>query len=84
MAKSYWSDIFCRTDSDKRAIKSWFSPLCDEMEPTRAEILCDIETDREKKLRAIFKNKDGKQFCAIRTNGRRYSITLKPTEPTLP
>lgn len=79
MAKSYWQGMCCSTPRDKGAIKSWFSPLCDDMEPESCDVLCDIETDRSKKVRATMIGKDGKCVLATRTFGRKtFSIHLKP------
>lgn len=81
MKKSYWMGVVCDSDNSKAAIKSWFSPLCDEMTPESADILCDIETDREKKFRAIMVEPDGKKCLVTRTRGgRRFSLTLKRIE----
>lgn len=80
MAKSEWQAMCCSTLRDKEAIKSWFSPCCDDMEPVTCDVLCEIETDRSKKVRAIMAGKDGKQVLATRTIGRKtFSIHLKPT-----
>jgi hypothetical protein len=68
----------CATERDKAAIKSWFAPICDEMEPVSCDVLCDIETDRSKKVRATMVRKDGKHVLATRTLGARtLSIHLK-------
>ena len=77
MAKSYWMGVCTDTDHHKIAVRSWFSPLCDEMTVVSAEILCDAETDREKKIRAVMMDAGGKRHIATRTNGRNYSISLK-------
>lgn len=80
MAKSEWQSMCCSTERDKAAIKSWFSPVCDEMEPISCDVLCDIETDRSKKVRATMVGKDDKRFLATRTlGGKTFSIRLKPT-----
>jgi len=42
-----------------------------------AEILCDCETDREKKIRAVMVDESGKRHIAVRTKGRNFSISLK-------
>lgn len=75
--KSYWSSVCCNSDRDRQAVLSWFSPLCDGMTPIKAEILCDIETDREKKIRALMRDDQGRERWAVRTKGARtYSISL--------
>ena len=76
--KSYWSGVACSTERDKIAIRSWFQPLCNDMTPEKAEILCDIETDRERKLRAVMVQKNGTRCLAERTVGvRTFSIRIK-------
>lgn len=84
MAKSYWQNVYIDSDSAKDAVKSWFAPMCDEMTPYKAELLCDIETDREKKIRAFMTDVDGKKYQFERTRGgKTFSISRKPltTEP---
>lgn len=79
MAKSEWQIMCCTTPRDKDAIKSWFAPLCDDMEPSECDVLCEIETDRSKKVRAVMVNKDGKRLLATRTlGGKSFSIRLRP------
>lgn len=79
MAKSEWQGMCCTTEQDKDAIKSWFAPLCDDMEPASCDVLCDIETDRSKKVRAVMVEKTGKRLLATRTlGGKQFSIHLKP------
>lgn len=80
MAKSYWQGMVCDGPRSHEAIKSWLSPMCDDMIPLKAEILCDVVTDKEKKLRVLMQNKDGKKLWAIRTFGKTFSITLKPAK----
>ena len=78
MPKSYWSGVSIHGERSQAAVKSWFSPLCDDMTVEKAEILCDIETDREKKIRAVMVDPSGKRHIATRTKGgRTYSISLK-------
>ena len=78
-ARSEWQGMCCSTARDKEAIKSWFSPVCDDMEPVSCEVLCDIETDRSKKVRAVMVGKDGARRIATRTMGRKtFSIHVKP------
>lgn len=80
VGKSYWMGVACSSDQQKAAVRSWFAPLCDDMIPESAEILFDIETDREKRMKAVMVDKDGRRRVAIRTKGRNYSITLKAAE----
>lgn len=77
MPKSYWMGVACSSDHQRNNIRTWFSPLCDDMTVERAEILCDAETDREKKIRAFVVDKTGKRFVAVRTRGRNFTISLK-------
>ena len=74
MAKSYWQKMACSTDYDRAALKSWFDPWAEDLTPESAEILCDIETDREKKLRVIMVDKTGAKFRLTRTTGRNITI----------
>lgn len=70
--------VACDTPSQKSAIRSWFSPFCDDMEPESAEVLCDRDTDREKKLRAIMIDRDGGKRVATRTAGKRNTtVTIE-------
>jgi hypothetical protein len=80
MAKSYWQDVLVRTDRDKAVIKSWFGALCDDdMVPYEAAILCDIQTDAEKKIRAFMTDAQGRKFKFERTKGgKTFSISRKP------
>lgn len=77
--KSYWQEAYIGSDRAKEDVKSWFAPMCEGMTPYKAEILCDIETDREKKIRAFMTDGDGKRYQFERTRGgREFSITRKP------
>ncbi len=77
--KSQWTEVWCDSPASKAAALSWFRPVCDGMTPEKVEILCDIETDREKKIRAVMIDKDGTRRVAYRTLGtRNYTISLKP------
>lgn len=78
MAKSYWESASVDSDSSRDAVKSWFAPMCDGMTPYKAEILCDVETDREKKIRAFMTDADGKHYRFERTRGgKQFSISMK-------
>ena len=82
-AKSEWTPMCCETERDRDALKSWFSPLCDDMTPLKADILCDIATDREKKLRATMRDKDGRERIAVRTKtARGWTISLRFARPS--
>lgn len=79
MAKSYWQAMCCSSPRDKEAVKSFFAGTCDDMEPECCDVLCDTQTDREKKVRAVMLRKDGGRVIATRTLGRKqFSIHLKP------
>lgn len=78
--KTYWMGVSTETDRDMAAVRGWFSPLCDSMTVESAEILCDIETDREKRIRAIMVDAEGKRRVATRTIGQKYSISLKAAQ----
>lgn len=77
MRKSTWMGVSVEGERSQRAVLSWFAPLCEGMTVEKAEILCDNETDQEKKIRAFVVDKNGKRHVAIRTKGHRYSISLK-------
>lgn len=84
-AKSYWQEAYLGNASSKAAVKSWFGELCEGMIPYKAEILCDVETDREKKIRAFMTDADGKNYQFERTLGRRtFSVSRKCLSATLP
>jgi hypothetical protein len=74
--KSYWMPVLADTPHRQTAILSWFRPLCDGYTVESAEILCDIETDREKKIRAVVRDQKGNRKLATRTLGGRQS-TIK-------
>jgi len=76
--KSYWTGVSLHSEASKDALRSWFTPLADDMEPYKGEILCDVDTDREKKLRAFMTDKDGKHYQFTRTRGYgRYTVTMR-------
>lgn len=79
MKKSYWMGVTTHTENQRRAVLSWFGAVCHGMTVEKAEILCDIETDREKKIKAVVRNDDGKRYLATRTvGGKTYTVTLAP------
>lgn len=82
-AKTYWQRVVC-DDRSAPMILQWFSPLCDEMTPTKAEVLCDIVTDKERKFRVFLTDKDGKKKVATRTFGRNYTVALSPAKGETP
>jgi len=73
-AKSYWQE--CRVDGNQEAIKSWFVGMAEDMHVTKAEILCDVETDMERKIR-IFARKGERDYVLTRTKGRRFTVSCK-------
>jgi hypothetical protein len=78
--KTYWQSCVADNDRSKDAIKTWFAPLADEMTPYQADILCDVDTDRELKLRAYMTNPEGRKYAFTRTRGgkRHYTTTMQP------
>jgi hypothetical protein len=79
MKKSYWMNVTTHTERQRAAILSWFGGVCEGMTVESAKVLCDTATDREKKLKAVVVDKDGKRHVASRTvGGKTYSITLSP------
>ena len=79
--KSYWLSIATDTDAARIAVKSWFAPLADDMTPYEADMLCDIVTDREKKLRAFMTAPDGGKHQFERTIRRNFSISVRRIDP---
>ena len=76
--KSYWQEVYLGNDKSKEAVKSWFGPLCEGMTPYKAEILCDVETDREKKIRAFMNDAENKRFQFERSlGGKTFNISRK-------
>lgn len=87
MPKSYWQSGYVGDDRAKDNVRSWFSPMCDGMTPYKAEILCDTEIDREKKVRAFMTDSGGACYQFVRTlGGKKFSISRKripgPTAPS--
>ena len=82
LAKSEWSPIAAQTERDRIAIKSWFGILADGLTPYKAEVLTEIATDREKKVRAFMQNAEGKCFRLERTLGGRQSVLKRMAIPT--
>jgi hypothetical protein len=82
-ARSYWQSCVADTESAREALKSWFPwGICDGMTPYKAEILCDLETDAEKKLRAFMVDDRGQHIVFTRSRGKRETvISIKPIKP---
>jgi hypothetical protein len=78
MKNTHWVPMACFEQHHKDAIKSWFSPLCDDMTPESAEVWEDRRTGRTKKARAKMVDKDGKRFTAIRRHTKAgVTVELK-------
>lgn len=82
--KSYWQSCFVDSDDAKDTVKSWFPVLSEGMTPYKAEILCDVETDAEKKLRAFMTDDENRRFVFTRTKGKRFTISMCPIEAQPP
>lgn len=81
-SKSEWVPLSLDSERHKAACMSWLSPFCDGMEPTKAEMLIDYETDAEKKLRVHLRGKNGETQIAIRARTKSgFTLTLKPVKP---
>lgn len=74
MKKSYWQTMSVRTERDKEACLSWFAPLCKGMTVESARILCDVATDREKKIQIVGVHPDGRRERVTRTRGKRETM----------
>lgn len=72
--RSYWQSCVSDTERAREAIRSWFAPMSDGMTPYKSEILCDLETDAEKKLRAFMTDEQGQHFVSTRSRGKRDTI----------
>lgn len=78
MKKSEWSSVAIDGPRSQATIKSWFASMADDMAVTKAEILCDIATNREKKIKILATNVEGKCFQLVRTlDGKTFSISRK-------
>lgn len=75
---SEWCGVDVGSDRSVAAVKSWFSPYCDDMEILSARVLSDIRTDATKKVE-IIAAKDGVKKRVTRTfGGKRFTISFKP------
>lgn len=78
-AHSEWCGVYVGSDRSKDAVKSWFSPYCDDMEILSARMLSDIRTDATKKVEVIVSGKDGRKQQVTRSFGaKKFSISFKP------
>lgn len=76
---SEWCGVYIGSDRSMAAVKSWFSPYCDDMEILEARVLSDIRTDATKKVEIIAANKSGVKKRVTRTfGGKRFTISFKP------
>lgn len=48
-------------------LRTWFDPLADDLTAVSADVLCDVVTDRVKKLRAVMVDKRGNRFLLMRS-----------------
>jgi hypothetical protein len=74
--KSYWMGVTIHTVNKRQAVLSWFGDLCRDMTVESAEVLCDKQTDREKKLKAVVVDAQGNRRLATRTFGKTYTMSL--------
>lgn len=79
--RSYWQSAYVGSDRAKHDVKSWFAPMCDGMTPYKAEILCDIDTDREKKIRAFMTDADNRHYQFERTLGSKTFLVSRKVLP---
>lgn len=80
---SYWQEAYIGSDSAKKAVLSWFGPMSEGLTPYKAEILCDVKTDREKKIRAFMTGADNKKYQLERTlGGKTFTVSRKCLTPT--
>ncbi|MDB5616045.1 hypothetical protein [Tardiphaga sp.] len=76
--KSYWQSAYIGNEKSQEAVRSWFGSMADGMTAYKAEILCDIATDREKKIRAFMTDTENKHYRFERTlGGKTFSISRK-------
>lgn len=83
MTKSYWLGMVVDNPAAQQAVKSWLMGLVDGMTCESADVLCDAETDREKKLRAVMVDAKGKRRLFTRTMGMRFTVTSKHLGPAV-
>lgn len=78
-SKSYWGGVSVDGARSQEAVKSWFGSMAEGLTVYKAEILCDIETDREKKIRALMTDANNKHYRLERTlGGKTFTISRKP------
>lgn len=75
---SEWGGVYIGSERSLSAVKSWFSPYCDELKILSARVLSDVRTDATKKVEIITEDKDGKKRRVTRTFGKRFTISFKP------
>lgn len=77
--KTYWQSVSLRSERDRNAVSSWFHPLSNGLTPYKADVLCDVETDAEKKVRVFMRDGAGREFKLERRYGVRHTtMTRKP------
>lgn len=77
-SKSYWQEAYLGSENAKEAVKSWFGDLSNGLTPYKAEILCDVATDREKKIRAFMTDVENKCYQLERSlGGRTFTVSRK-------
>lgn len=78
-ARSYWQSMVAEGPRAHEAIKSWLSPLCDDLTPYEADILCDWHTDEERgKLRVYASDADGVCYLLTRTRTKQgHTVNMK-------
>lgn len=81
--KSYWQEAYVGNEKSQDAIRSWFGALAEGLAPYKAEILCDIKTDREKKIRVFMTGADNKNYQLERTLGAKTFSVSKKLMPAL-
>lgn len=69
-----WCGVYVGSARAMGAVKSWFSPYCDDMEILSARVLSDIRTDATKKAEIIVADKDGGKRRVTRTFGAKRTV----------
>jgi len=77
--KNTWCGAHCDTEADKKRARSWFSPLADDCDVLKIDVLDDPETCRTTKIRILARLPDGRLEEMVRTfGGKTYTLTCKP------